>query len=124
MAARSCAASAIGRRRFWTWLNRRAYAVYIIHPPVLVGVSVLLHPWIAPALLKFAVTGTLSCAACWLISDPLVRDARPAPHSLTTVCGLQGIDRRLRFAHKKIASEGILRFGGACVVTRIEDGDQ
>jgi peptidoglycan/LPS O-acetylase OafA/YrhL len=58
---------------FWTWLNRRAYAVYIIHPPVLVGISVLLHPWIAPALVKFAVTGTLSCAACWLISDPLVR---------------------------------------------------
>jgi peptidoglycan/LPS O-acetylase OafA/YrhL len=55
------------------WLNRRAYAVYIIHPPVLVGVAVLLHPWIAPALLKFAVTGTLACAASWLIADPLVR---------------------------------------------------
>jgi peptidoglycan/LPS O-acetylase OafA/YrhL len=58
---------------FWTWLNRRAYAVYIIHPPILVGISVLLHKWIAPALVKFAITGTLSCAACWLISDPLVR---------------------------------------------------
>jgi peptidoglycan/LPS O-acetylase OafA/YrhL len=58
---------------FWSWLNRRAYAVYIIHPPILVGISVLLHPWVAPALVKFAVTGTLSCAACWLIADPLVR---------------------------------------------------
>jgi len=58
---------------FWSWLNRRAYAVYIIHPPVLVGISVLLHPWIAPALVKFAVTGTLTCAACWLLADPLVR---------------------------------------------------
>jgi peptidoglycan/LPS O-acetylase OafA/YrhL len=58
---------------FWSWLNRRAYAVYIIHPPVLVGVAVLLHPWIAPALVKFAVTGTLTCAACWLLADPLVR---------------------------------------------------
>jgi peptidoglycan/LPS O-acetylase OafA/YrhL len=57
----------------WSWLNRRAYAVYIIHPPVLVGIAVLLHGWTAPALLKFGVTGTLACAGCWLIADPLVR---------------------------------------------------
>jgi peptidoglycan/LPS O-acetylase OafA/YrhL len=59
--------------QFWSWLNRRAYAVYIIHPPVLVGLSILLHPWSAPALLKFAVTGTLACIATWLVADPLVR---------------------------------------------------
>jgi fucose 4-O-acetylase-like acetyltransferase len=58
---------------FWDWLNRRAYAVYIIHPPVLVGVALLLHAWVAPALAKFGVTGCLTCAACWLISDPIVR---------------------------------------------------
>lgn len=57
----------------WAWLGRRAYAVYIVHPPVLVGISLLLHGWAAPALVKFAATGTMSCAACWLISDPLVR---------------------------------------------------
>ncbi|HEY3705113.1 MAG TPA: acyltransferase family protein [Terracidiphilus sp.] len=61
---------------FWSWLNRRAYAVYIIHPPVLVGVTVLLHPWAAPALVKFAIAGTLACAASWLIADPLVRTPR------------------------------------------------
>lgn len=27
----------------WEWLNRRAYAVYIIHPLVLVGIALLLH---------------------------------------------------------------------------------
>jgi hypothetical protein len=59
--------------QFWTWLNRRAYAVYIVHPPVLVGISLLLHPWIAPALLKFGVTGALTCIATWLVADPLVR---------------------------------------------------
>ena len=58
---------------FWTWLNRRAYAVYIIHPPVLVGIALLLHGWAAPALVKFAVVGTLACMATWLLSDPLVR---------------------------------------------------
>jgi hypothetical protein len=58
---------------FWTWLNRRAYAVYIIHPPVLVGITLLLHHWIAPAMLKFCVVGALACIACWLLADPLVR---------------------------------------------------
>jgi hypothetical protein len=47
--------------------------VYIIHPPVLVGVALLLHGWVAPALVKFVVVGGLSVAATWLIADPLVR---------------------------------------------------
>jgi len=58
---------------FWNWLNRRAYAVYIIHPPVLVGFALLLHGWVAPALVKFAVVGMLACIGSWLASDPLVR---------------------------------------------------
>ena len=58
---------------FWAWLNRRAYAAYIIHPPVLVTLSLLLHPWSAPALVKFLVTGTLACIATFLLSGPLVR---------------------------------------------------
>jgi len=57
----------------WSWLNRRAYAVYIVHPPVLVAISLLLHPWHAPAFVKFTVDGTLTCIAAWLIADPLVR---------------------------------------------------
>jgi peptidoglycan/LPS O-acetylase OafA/YrhL len=59
--------------RVWDWLNRRAYAVYIIHPPVLVGITLLLHGWAAPALLKFGVVGLLACTATWLLADPLVR---------------------------------------------------
>ncbi|MBV8212969.1 MAG: acyltransferase family protein [Verrucomicrobia bacterium] len=58
---------------FWTWLNRRSFAVYIIHPVVLVGISLLLSGWTAPALVKFVVTGSLSCVACWILADPLVR---------------------------------------------------
>jgi hypothetical protein len=57
----------------WEWLGRRAYAVYIIHPPVLVGISLPLHGWVAPALAKFAVVGALTCIATWLLADPLVR---------------------------------------------------
>jgi peptidoglycan/LPS O-acetylase OafA/YrhL len=59
--------------RVWTWLNRRSYSVYIIHPIVLVGISLLLRGWAAPALVKFAVTGTLACTTCWILADPLVR---------------------------------------------------
>jgi hypothetical protein len=58
---------------FWAWLNRRAYAVYIIHPPVLVAIALLLHGWTAPALIKFTLVGLLACIASWLASDPLVR---------------------------------------------------
>jgi len=58
---------------FWNWLNRRAYAVYIIHPPVLVGIALLAHGWAAPALIKFGVVGSLACVATWLVADPLVR---------------------------------------------------
>ena len=57
----------------WTWLNRRSYAVYIIHPVVLVGISLLLRGWTAPALIKFVFTGTLACTTCWILADPLVR---------------------------------------------------
>ena len=58
---------------FWEWMNRRAYAVYILHPPVLVSIALLLHGWPAPALAKFAVVGALACTATWLVSDPFVR---------------------------------------------------
>jgi peptidoglycan/LPS O-acetylase OafA/YrhL len=58
---------------FWNWLNRRAYAVYIVHPPVLVGISLALRGWVAPALVKFGVVGLLACVATWLVADPLVR---------------------------------------------------
>ena len=57
----------------WDWLGRRAYAVYIIHPPVLVFISMALHGWHAPALIKFGIVGGIVCVACWLVADPLVR---------------------------------------------------
>ncbi len=57
----------------WAWLNRRAYTVYIIHPVVLVSVSLLLRGWAAPALVKWGVVGSLACIGCWLAADPLVR---------------------------------------------------
>jgi peptidoglycan/LPS O-acetylase OafA/YrhL len=58
---------------FWAWLNRRAYTVYIIHPLLVVGLALLLRPWHAPALVKFAALGSLACIASWFAADPFVR---------------------------------------------------
>lgn len=58
---------------FWSWVTRRAYTAYIIHPPVLVGVSLLLHAWAAPALVKFGAKGALAIVCSWLVADPLVQ---------------------------------------------------
>jgi len=59
--------------RFWSWLGRRAYAVYVIHPFTLVAFSLMLRHWHGQALIKFCVTGIAACVVTWLVADPLVR---------------------------------------------------
>ena len=54
-------------------LGRRAYAIYIIHPPVLVAIALAWRQVAAPQLVKFAVTGTMTCFACYLLAGLLVR---------------------------------------------------
>ena len=54
-------------------LGRRAYAIYIIHPPVLVAIALAWRQVEAPQLVKFAVTGALTCFACYLLAGLLVR---------------------------------------------------
>ena len=49
-------------------LAERAYTIYIIHPPVLVSVSLLLRGWKAPVLFKFAITGSAACLACMVLA--------------------------------------------------------
>jgi hypothetical protein len=46
---------------------------YIDRLRVAMTALVILHHWVAPALVKFAVVGALACTASWLIADPLVR---------------------------------------------------
>jgi len=53
----------------WEYLGVRAYTIYIIHPPILVGIAVLLRGWQAPALGKFAFTGSLTLLACVVVSS-------------------------------------------------------
>jgi peptidoglycan/LPS O-acetylase OafA/YrhL len=54
-------------------LARRAYAIYVIHPPVLVAIALAWKDVPAPALLKFAVTGSLGCAACFVLAGVLLK---------------------------------------------------
>ena len=47
--------------RLTSWLARNAYAAFIIHPPIIVTISLLMNPWSISLYLKFLVTGGLSC---------------------------------------------------------------
>jgi surface polysaccharide O-acyltransferase-like enzyme len=60
-------------RGVWPSLARRAFLIYIIHPPVLVGVALAWHDVSAPALVKFLVTGSLACALCYLLAGLVLR---------------------------------------------------
>jgi peptidoglycan/LPS O-acetylase OafA/YrhL len=58
---------------FWARLSRRAYAIFVIHPPVLVAVAMAWRDVQAPHLVKFAVTGSVACAACHAIAGVVLR---------------------------------------------------
>jgi surface polysaccharide O-acyltransferase-like enzyme len=52
---------------------RRAFAIYVIHPPILVSVSLAWRSVAVPALAKFVVTGLVSCILCYIIAGLLLR---------------------------------------------------
>ncbi len=57
----------------WRSLSRRAYAIYIIHPPVLVVLALAWRSIAAPPALKFLVTGTATCLACYGLAGLLLK---------------------------------------------------
>ncbi len=54
-------------------MARRAFAVFVIHPPVVVAVSLAWRAVAAPALLKFALTGAVSLLLCYLLAGLALR---------------------------------------------------
>ena len=52
---------------------RNSFAVYVIHPLVLVGVAVLLAPLVAPAGVKFLILLVLAVPLCWAFAHLLRR---------------------------------------------------
>jgi fucose 4-O-acetylase-like acetyltransferase len=57
----------------WPSLVRRAFLIYIIHPPIVVGVALAWRDVAAPALVKFLVTGFLASALCYLLAGLALR---------------------------------------------------
>ena len=56
-----------GRSRFWRELGRAAYPAYIVHPAVLVPLSLAATGIAAPPIVKFVVIGALSVAASFAV---------------------------------------------------------
>lgn len=54
------------------FLARRAFAVYIIHPPVLVAISLWFSAWVAAPEFKLIIVGLLSCIACVAVASVML----------------------------------------------------
>ncbi|MDA8368272.1 MAG: acyltransferase family protein [Nocardiopsaceae bacterium] len=48
-----------------TFLSEQAYAVYFLHPLVVIGLGYAFSWWEAPAIAKFAVVGAFALPLCW-----------------------------------------------------------
>ncbi|MCP3012432.1 acyltransferase [Nocardiopsis dassonvillei] len=59
---------ASGSNRLTRWLSDNAFAVYVLHPLVLVGLGVALSGWEASALVKFLGMGALAVPTCWALA--------------------------------------------------------
>jgi surface polysaccharide O-acyltransferase-like enzyme len=64
------------RGRFARFLSENAFAVYVLHPPVLISISLALRAWAAPPVLKFAVVSAAAVAASFGVAAA-VRKIRP-----------------------------------------------
>jgi len=53
-------------------LARRTFAIYVIHPPVVVAVALVWRDVGSPALVKFALTGVVACVLCYLLAGLLL----------------------------------------------------
>ncbi|MDR0270532.1 acyltransferase family protein [Paenibacillus sp.] len=51
--------------RFSQWLSDNAFTVYIIHPPILVGICLLMKDLEWPPLVKFPIAGTIATVCCF-----------------------------------------------------------
>jgi surface polysaccharide O-acyltransferase-like enzyme len=57
------------------WMSANAFGVYLIHPPILIGIALLLHgvEFAPPA--KAAILTALTALATFLVAAPLLRRA-------------------------------------------------
>jgi hypothetical protein len=57
------------------FMSDQAFAVYVIHPPILIGLALLISPLPIQVIPKFLLLWAASTIACFAISAPLVRQA-------------------------------------------------
>jgi hypothetical protein len=61
------------KNEFGRFLSDNAFAVYVFHPPVLIGITLLMHPWRGPSIVRFAVASVLAVTATFLASEFVFR---------------------------------------------------
>ena len=62
-----------GQGRVSKFMSDNAFAVYVIHPPILVGLALVLSPVALPPAAKFAALWCLAAAVCFGLAAPLAR---------------------------------------------------
>ena len=62
-----------GQGRLSKLMSDNAFAVYVIHPPILVGLALLLSPVALAPIAKFAALWGLAALACFGLAAPLAR---------------------------------------------------
>jgi peptidoglycan/LPS O-acetylase OafA/YrhL len=55
------------------FLSDNAFAVYVFHPPVLIAITLLMHPWQGPSIARFAIASVLAVTATFLASEFVFR---------------------------------------------------
>ena len=66
-------AFAPGPGRFGRFMTANAFAVYVIHPPLLVAVALVLNLAALPAIAKFVALWALTALLCFGVAAPLAR---------------------------------------------------
>jgi len=56
-----------------TRLARRAFAIYVIHPQVVVAIALVWRGVAAPTLIKFGLSGSVACVLCYLLAGLLLQ---------------------------------------------------
>jgi hypothetical protein len=66
-------AFAAGQRPFTRFMADNAFAVYVIHPPLLIAIALAMAGLAVPAVAKFLLLWVLSAALCFGLAAPLAR---------------------------------------------------
>jgi peptidoglycan/LPS O-acetylase OafA/YrhL len=55
------------------WMSDNCFSVYLFHPPILIGITLLMRSYVAPKAVKFLVATILAAAITWAASSLIFR---------------------------------------------------